>query len=428
MAEIEFKGQPLIVTGICETNSIPGGQISVRLEHYDQNDAGTGNVNVHNASDKLPSDGDRGLIIFSDHLDGSHKDGYWIGSLVNRFHNDDSSPDLKSLLPNGADGLLSKDGQNKILVTHENTQLTTGDNSLILDNNSFKVNGAGKFGLSLDNGGFNVFNIEGKSIGSKLSMTKNMIQMTTNGTFLFSTNGDTKIRSDGNVIIGGNSADGTACGLFNVKSNRIAMDAGAGPIILSGSAFNVKLGSAKLGTSGGAPGMGPMTSASIEVIQGDIDISAGLGDITIRGLSPANSVSLENGFLLTGVRSYFEADGLSATMGAELVPGMGAYVECTRTGAVNIDSWGPEGINITSDTVGEINLSTNTIAAIKAMIQVEINGMTQIIMETLMLDLKGCTTIDAGPKIATPGPAGPFCSLPMCVLTGAPHVGSIAIG
>jgi hypothetical protein len=110
-------------------------------------------------------------------------------------------------------------------------------------------------------------------------------------------------------------------------------------------------------------------------------------------------------------------------MGAELVPGLGASIECTRAGSISAKSL----LDIKMDATTTLDLNSKMAMSLKTLVQMEVEAKLKIAMTTLMLDLKGCTTIDASNHTGTPGP-GPFCSIPVCPLTGIIHTSGISVG
>jgi len=85
--------------------------------------------------------------------------------------------------------------------------------------------------------------------------------------------------------------------------------------------------------------------------------------------------------------------------------------------------------------LGNIKLAAMLTATIDAKIKatiksamVEISAAAMTTIKTAMLDLKGASIIDMGPKVAAPTGTGCFNSLNFCLFAGAPHSGPIAIG
>ena len=427
----EPKGVINVSTGVATAVKIPGGMIAVRLEAYDENDLNS-TLYVKATGDSYPSVGDRGLILFTG---SSRDDGYWLGQISGRFQTENGKPkeDYRAKLPDGMASIFSENGRGRMLAGQSDCIISQDGTELKISSSSVLINNTNKFKLSIDQNGFSVATFRKGIMSSMFSVAERLIEINSNGTILTRTRGDMILRAGGNVMIQGDSTEEKPCTMLWVRAGKVAIDAGAGPVSIQASAFNVKLSSSKLGTSSGIPGTGPMTAASIEALQGNIDVSSGVGNLTFRALSPAHKVKMVNAFTIIGPQSFFEASGISAKMGAEMLTGLGSYIECSRSGSMSIKAF--RNIETTS-VLGSIKLSsllgmelaTKLTMSIKATMKAEIEAGIAIAMKTLMLDLKQVKMIQAGPKTVAPTGQGPFCGLPMCLFTGAPHSGHTAVG
>jgi len=420
-----FKGTPAIIPAVVVTSKNAGGQIGVQLEHYTENDYPDPSLPVR-VIGSYPKIGSRGLVVFLDNLDENFQNGYWLGSTSNRFVDKErdttSAEQFESKLTDGTRGMFDDTGNNSVLLSTSEIRIKSKTNELTLSPTGFRVaNGAS--GLKFDQEGFSVNSERNGEVISRFTLNNKQTELYSTGGILLRTAGDINFKATGNVYIGSNSDDNKPISLFHVKSSKIVMESGSGPITFQGSQFNVKIGSSaanQLGT----------TAASIEVVQGNIDYSTGVGNINIRALSPAHKVKMVNGFLMLGVQSYVEVSGMSAKMGAELVPGLGAYIECSRAGSVKIDAL----LSVTSESKLKTSIKSMTMMELNALVAMKLETLKMDIIatammkvETMMLDLKGAKMIDAGPKVAIPGP-GPFCSMPACPILGCMLTGAIAVG
>jgi hypothetical protein len=425
---VSAVGHPHIKAATVLQAPIAGGKASIRLHNSNDTNEISPAITV-TVIGNYPKTNDVGVVLFGDHLDDSYENGYWLGSTTKRFITDSEETnariDVKSLLPEGTEGIFSTDGKQQILITNSDCRMKSDKHELVLNSSGFQLNNLNTT-LSFDKTGFNVYTQKDKNIISKLSVTNTMVEVATDGMFLFKGKGDIYFKTEGNIFLRGNSIDKTPLDLLQVDARRINLNSGPGPIVLQGSSFNVKLGSSQFGTSTGIPGTAPLTTASIEVVQGNMDYSVGVGNINIRALSPAHTIKIINGALAIGAQSYFAASGVDTKMGAELVPGTGATITTKRTGEITLDAFNNI---IIKSSIGNINLEAlNTItlkSVLKTLLQsvmLDIKADAKVAIETLMLDLQNTKVISTGPKIAAPG-SGPFCSIPVCPLTGIVHTG-----
>jgi len=393
----QIKGALLITNAICKATKLAGGQVAVQLENFSENDIGL-NLTVKVVG-SYPLKDDRGLVLFSDSNRIENGTGYWLGKITDRFSTAVAQKDFEAKLPEGTKGLIDESGNNQILVTASEVRLKSKTSELILNNKEFKITN-NSFSMSVDGDGFSAYATSNKQVKAGIKISKSGIDLTTAGNFNFKSFGDINLKANGNVIIDGNTS-GKAIDLFHVKSSRVVIESSQGPITMMGSAFNVKVSSSLM-----SPGSSSNTSASIEVVQGNMNFSSGLGNVVVRALSPAHTVKIVNGFSPVGLQSFLEVGGMSAKMGAELVPGVGAYFTAKKSGQIEV----------------------------KALLDIKIQALIKTLIDsalvefkTMMLDLKGAKMIDASGKVAIPGP-GPFCSLPNCPILGIPLTGGIAVG
>jgi hypothetical protein len=348
-----------------------------------------------------------------------------MGTTTNRFSDSSeeaTSEKFESKLPDGAKGLISNSGNYQIIASEANISIKAKTNELLMTTNSFKV-GNTINNLTIDNENFSVQITRDQEVNSKFVLSPRLSELYTNAPLLVRSNHDIIVKSNGNIIFGGNSTEETPSNMFHVKTSKLVMDSGAGPTVIQGSAFNVKISSpiaSNLGT----------TAASIEVLQGNMDYSVGVGNITVRALSPLHAIKLTNGFTTVGTQSFVEITGMYTKMGAELASGAGAYIQTNRTGDIKITAM----TNIAMKSLMSTSITANTTMTLDALVSMKLNtikadiiAQAMIKFESMMMDLKAVKMIDAGPKVVVPGP-GPFCSLPACPITGVILQGSICTG
>lgn len=423
--DFRLKGVPTIIPGVVTSIKNAGRQVGVRLEHWTDNDYPDPGIQVRVVGSR-PRLHDRGLVLFIDNMDEDFQNGYWLGVVANRFVDKDkqatTAEQHENKLPTGSRGMMDDSGNNQIILSGSDIRIKSQQHELNLSPRSFKIsNGANAF--TIDDEGLSAYTIKSGAVTSKFILNNKQSEMYSASGILFRADGDINIKSNGNIYFGANSGDNKSLSLFHVKSSKIVLESGSGPFTVQGSQFNIKVGSSQANMLGSS-------AASIEALQGNIDISAGVGNITLRALSAAHKVKITNGFTAAGIQSYFEANVTSAKIAAELVPGLGASVECTRTGDIKITALKSIALNSTLGTTikAMTTMELNAIISMKLeTIKMDIIAQTLLKVQTMMLDLKAAKTIDAGPKVVTPG-TGPFCSMPNCPILGVPLQGSIAIG
>lgn len=170
---------------------------------------------------------------------------------------------------------------------------------------------------------------------------------------------------------------------------------------------------------------------------------AGGGNITIStpNIAQINSILLRCGTLLAG--SDLNLDATSARL-ANFVPGLystldlnlgnatlDTTLDITLSAFKNVDILA--NANISIDALASMSLSSlsmkldaTTKIDINANASMTIKSQTISVQAGSVLNLSGSTIINAGPKVAAPTGSGPFCAIPACIFSGAPHVGSVA--
>ena len=419
---------PVLMTAEAISPGNANGQVGVRLENPQDNGIGV-LVNVICVGDQ-PEQYDRGIVLFED---GEDSDGYWLGSIDNRHRQVDDEKKVE--LPSGAKGLFNVKGTCGITVANSNISLAANNMSLSISNNAFQIS-KNNLSLQLGDDGFYVKIPDGENTAPSSSFTlrNSGVELLSGGSVVIRTNTNIDCMIPGDFTIVGIPDDSgeRAFKAFKVKCQTALIDATGGFVDISSSGFNLKIGSSMLSNKNGVPGLGPSTACGIEVVQGDMDLSVGVGDISIRSLSPLSSVKMVNGLFFIGPQSWFEADVMSAVIGAEMAPGTGATITLNRTGSAEHRSL--LGTSITS-VVGDIDMNAAININLSPLMEFVLETMSATIkaqmmveIETMVLDLTKSTQVDFGPSTTIPSSSGPLCSIPVCPILGCVHVGEKCVG
>lgn len=256
--------------------------------------------------------------------------------------------------------------------------------------------------------------------------------------------------------------------------------------IRTGNYFNITAGRMKIDLSSSKlsstnPLKGPNEVYHINAIEGDIRSDVGLGDIILNNYNFKFTNKIE---LRCGSKLHPTASGVELTAkGAkyylhttfELIQSYlefktGGSAELFSSRNINVKSlYGKVLIDSTQDTLikslTKINLSANSGINMSSLTNINITantgikassrtkieilsnsnmdiisktnlnlkGLVKVLVDSALIEIKGqmldlskSGTINAGPKSSPPTGSGPFCALPTCLFTGAPHSGSIA--
>ncbi len=431
MERTQFPGGPYFATATVRSAGGVGGLVAIEIEGSTENWIGA-SVDVQ-AVGQQPKEGDRGLVLFPNSA-RPREGGYWLGALQSRFSRRDSESGRATPLPPGANAVLSDGGKCGVMASDSSVVMTADGSQAVMTNNSFKVTRGTSY-VAYEEDAFIVNLMDADAVKTKMRVGKSAVEVLSGGSFVVRSGGNVEFRQPGSFIVTGvnEGSDEKPLDLFKVKCSRAAIDAGAGSVNVGAGAINVKIGSSKMGSSGGAPGGGGDNSLAVEVIQGKIDVSAGLGDISVRSLDPSSKVKLVQGMLAVGPMSYLELGSTHAKLGGELSAGaVGSWLTLNRAGDATLEAFKSVSIKATTTEVSiEAMTELKLKGVVKAMIETamaEFKADAMLSIKTAMLELKDATMVNFGPKMAIPGPTGPLCSLPMCVMTGSPHVGEKCVG
>ena len=426
---MEFGKVPTLVKAFAMSPNNIGGQVGVRLENGVENGIG-GNINVICIGPQ-PKEGDRGVVLFDS---GINSDGYWLGTINNRFRNEEGD-DYEPELPDGAIGTFNNTGSCGIITANSSVSMIADSMNLTLTDGSFQV---AKNNLSMQFGddGFIIKVPKGEDTTSSFFIKNSAVEFMSGGSFIVRSNVNVDYQLPGSFLVTGprTTDNEDSIDLFKIKCRRALIDTTGGPLNISSSGVSIKVGSSQLSNANGVPGVGPSTAYAVEVVQGKMDLSVGIGDITVRSLSPSSSVKIVNGLFFIGPQSYFEADAFSAIMGAELLMGLtGATLTLNRSGTAVLKA----SDDITANSLlGNIEMESIT-SSIKLTafqdflvdcLNAKITAQIKMEVETMLLDLTNATEVDFGPATAVPSSSGPLCSMPTCPILGCVHVGEKSIG
>lgn len=272
------------------------------------------------------------------------------------------------------------------------------------------------------------------------------------------------------------------------KTRNFDIDTEGGSFVHSGNTHNIHLGSARMTSF--IPGTGPTDAYVLDILEGNAIIDTGLGDIKITtyNVEYTNKVKLRCGSMIHPTASNLILEANSAEFSLETVffaVSTGLYLDkggkaelnafksidlTTTTGDITLDSMA--NINLTSmmdtsidatkkiimnatmgiETSSDMKIMLESqmdteimsqmkiklesamdtiITALKAKIEAQLEAIIEAanikLNASTQLDMSGSTVIKAGPKMAMPTGSGPFCAIPTCLFTGAPHVGDTAM-
>lgn len=117
--------------------------------------------------------------------------------------------------------------------------------------------------------------------------------------------------------------------------------------------------------------------------------------------------------------AYEENDG-------EMPQEIKAFIKIKKEGNIEISNMDSENGNILADIKGDVTITTN------GNTNIEVIGNSNIrVNKTATLDCPNVTikggTLNVKGSVAPMG-SGPFCAIPVCPLTGAPHLGTRVVG
>jgi len=359
---------------------------------------------------------------------------YYIGRIVNKF----SEEDQKNTAADDIKQTISKDKNTRSYVVDDNAGMISGDNKIAIGN---------KEGLHIQADG-NVINLSKEKLSitvnspageanSNLILAQKQALLQTTGILTFRGN-DVAIFTNGNIQFSGNKGttggDGVhgyeAMGKFLVKSSLVDINTTGGPFIVNSTNVSMKLTGGKLtGGGSGIPGTGPDAAFNVQALMGDIYLEGTVGDVSIGTLNPIGTTKVYGGSMISPMQSSLQLTGTGATL--ENLSPLPSKLQLGAAGNATLEAT----LDITLDALKNVNITSLLNTTIDSKVQVAIKTLTAEIEGTIMtkikaaiLDLKESKIIDAGPKLVAPTGSGPFCALPVCVITGAPHTGDKAMG
>ena len=389
-----------------------------------------------------PKEGEVGVVVFTSI--SPNEIGFWLGSLRDRAVVANAP---ESMTTPGNVMLKSEKGAGVVMATDTAASLSLKDASVRAGTDSTAMAFAST-SINVSRDGVEAVVAVRGGIGptARLSLTAAMAAIETSGSFRLSAPQGSEFRT-GATHFSGTTANPIPIGAegeavyspmseFTVKANKIALDAGSGALALSGGALVLKLGSGRLSSAGsGVPGTGPVDAFEVATVQGGITLMAGMGDVTVgsNNLDFIDVVELRNGSAISPVATHVTLSLTEALVQQEFAFGLTAAklslanLTATLQAFTNVDVTALLGALTLKGAMG-VSISSMLTMALSALTLISISAPAGISMTTMALDLTKALSITAGPKVVVPTGVGPFCALPMCPITGAPHSGAVAIG
>ena len=407
-----------------------------------------------------------GLVLLSNGKDLNS--GIWLGSIDDPLENARSntvqkndiytidSANKKSSFMCGDSGISISSYNNNFIFNKDKNEIKIGDNTFEINNNTF-----------------NMFIKEDNKFLSGINFNRNNFNILSAGELNTQVNEDYNIRiNNGSLVISGgpninkqsNKEDKYTQFKSLVVKNKETTINSANLISFNSSGMNIKLISGKFGGGGGIPGNGPFDTYSLEVVEGNLSQKVGTGNIDIinNNFGIIGNINIRNGSLISPIQNGLTLTAYNSLLEHQTAWGITSSINLSKaaitakaTNEITITSLlrdialqATTDITLTSLLNTKINASLNALieakvkaeikaltidikAQAKAMIEaaiIEIKSKSLTKLETAMLDLVSSKIINAGPKSVAPTGTGPFCALPTCLFTGAPHSGDKAIG
>jgi hypothetical protein len=376
--------------------------------------------------------------------DSDADDKYCIGIIPNNDINDLTDPRLNDELENIP--IKSKKGKSKFFINDKTISLTTTNSNITLDGEVFEVD-IPNTKLKLNNSAFGLIGSNNERVITSIIGGEKRLHLF-NEKAILAESKEMKFRiNDGNLIITG-KRDKNYSGTDEIEQyeslNAFVMKARTMDFISQGSGINfnaghlgIQLGSSKF--SSYTPGAGPSEAFFVNAIQGNLKLTTGLGNIELQtnNLEFINKINLRCGSIIHPTASGLEMDALLSRLYLNTVyEGINSELVFNTGGFTELNSFMDIGI---TSSIGAINISGLVETVVEGILAAKLKGMMVDILGDAMvniesqvvslkgsavLDLSGSGTIIAGPKMAPPTGLGPFCALPTCLFTGAPHTGS----
>lgn len=413
-------------------------------------------------------EGQKGLVIQSNET--SDSTNYFLGVT------DDSSSVGNKEVP-----IENKVNQTKQLLTDQEYNVKVAESSFMLKDEFYSLMGVKDnkvtSSISSGSGELNLFHKKRISIESN-----ELTYRIGNGNFIITGPSDDTAGDKADAIDKYKSIN-----QFFVKAKNVGFDTQGGAFKYTGNLFDAKLGSSKMSTF--VPGGGPSAAFNVEIVQGDADLTIGLGSVHMiaQNFKLIDSINFRVGTILHPIKSghtmnakqnllyhqtafklvetYLDlkSGGKAELFGTNSIDvkslagdisltAVARNVKVSSTMNTNIDAKMNVNIksklsqtldaliSITIKAKNKISMSAKSVA-IEAMVDakvkaamINVEAKTNAIIKAKMiklqasgmLDMSGSKMIMAGPKKVAPTGAGPFCALPSCLFTGAPHSGPMA--
>ena len=406
-----------------------GGQISIQIEQNRGNRSAS--IQALYVGEK-PMVGENGLALFMYDGRGFENRVYYLGK-VNGLSIDKTN-NIATKLPKGAQSITGSVGDSYVVAGDQDIVLSACGSNLTINQQIAEFNvGGNDFSLAPDGLRTHIYD-DNKHPLASIEMSNRSFEISGESDMLLIAGGDMKIQTDGNMIICARGKDSTnyqPLHYFHVLAKRVVLDAGSGPIQGSASNFSLKLSSSLVGSSNGAPGLGPSEAFDVEIVQGDAQIVIGLGDATLMTLDPIGNVTIQQGIPLL-LNNSLSLGPMETILNSQTVEGIGASLTLTPIGTSDLSTFLTQSF---TSMLGGIEFQAMLEASITSAMSValtapNINLIAAAVMSiiTPMLDLSGAAMIQTGPGMAAPTGTGPFCALPVCCFTGAPHISNIYTG
>lgn len=441
----------------------------------------------HNSSmaGKL-SVGEVGLVVFPER---NSDICYWLGTKIDTANEQELQAGSYSHGEDGAINFETKSGasislqgegdnaaignkNNSLNISKESIELIHGINSMKMGLNGFRVSYHPKDDKYLDN-------------PLQLRLTEDGFVAASNATVDISAQSDMFLYTQDNLFITAGYNDKSKkhkpIKNFYLTTSTAKLNINKS-LFISGSQVNVKLGSSLVGGHP-TPGAAGNKSWSINVLGGDIEYKAGLGNIKHQIFNPISTITLIAGMktpstpglgpiaiagsavevgmtyttmVTTGTYVNTNPSGIlinslgliTETATGVITKSAGATYNVTSGAAINftagatyalqaatgvtvqsgttVDILSATDLSLTSGT--NINIMAGAAASVQTSATLDIQSGAPTSITSPMLNLTAASTINAGPKSVAPTGVGPFCAIPVCPFTGSPHQGPIASG
>ena len=430
---------PKITTGtIIGDDTAVEGKVLVRIDSFEDNNSvapeQTHCVNYiapAGMEDTIPTEGTIGLILFEDiDLDRGGTEGYWIGTIFEKFKAANQKTPKKS-------------GLRKFKSPNNKTSMGVSDSGGGIVSNKTKMFISGELaelkyessGIEIKEKAINIiFNDINEETKAKISMSKSATEINSDGVINLRSAGGFNARINGGdfVVTGNvelNSKDEgrnryESINMFYVKSKSVTFNSG-GIINFGGALMDIKLGGNI---------WDPLNHTfNVECVTGDLNLHTGIGDIEIvadNNMQTAK-VDIRCGTSVSPIASGLNLTNLAAKLSNQVSWGLDSSITLNNMNAT-VDAFKDIELNaltgnIKAAALTNIDLEALINAKIESM-SIEIKGGIKVMVETMLLDLKGAKVIDLGPKVGIPTGTGCFMSVSHCPILSIPLTSERAIG